>query len=85
MSLDTLAKTGARRGSSTAAHRDPAHTTPQDLDGLRAHAEDCDAVRGRFFDLRCQADAVRSFAASRIVSTSLSILVVLALIFWLVG
>jgi len=54
------------------------------LDALRAHAEDCDAVRGRFFDLRCNADAVRAFAASRIVSTSLSILVVLALIFWLV-
>ena len=85
MSLDPFAKSGVARGSSTAAHRDPDHTTPQDLDGLRAHAENCESVRGRFFDLRCQADAIRSFAASRIVSTSLSVFVVLALIFWLVG
>src|SRR6187455_492243 len=62
--LNPLPKSAGNRWSSTAAQRDPAHTRPQDLAGLRAHAEDCESVRGRFFYLRCKADAVRSFAAS---------------------
>ena len=82
--LNPLPKSAGNRWSSTAAQRDPAHTRPQDLAGLRAHAEDCESVRGRFFYLRCKADAVRSFAASRVITT-LSTVVVLALILWLVN
>ncbi len=81
--LDPIAKSAIGRRSSTAARGDPAYTMPQELDVLGAHAEDCESGRDRFFDLRCQLDAARSFVASRVVSTFLLTAVVLALVFWL--
>jgi len=58
---------------------------PHDLDALGAHAEHCESVRGRFFDLRCHLDAARSFVASKVVSTFLLTAVLVAVVFWLVG
>lgn len=44
-------------------------TTPAELDALGAHVSRCNGCRGRWFTLRCMADAVHDFVAGRFVTT----------------
>lgn len=46
-------------------------TTPAELDALGAHVNLCNGRRGRWFTLRCSADAVHDFIAGRFVTTLL--------------
>ena len=50
---------------------DAADTTPADLFALGLHVDHCNGCRGRWFTLRCAADAVHDFVAGRIVTTLL--------------
>ena len=53
----------------TAAISDAAETSPMELSNLSAHVGDCNGCRGRWFTLRCMADAVHLFIAPRFVTT----------------
>ena len=53
----------------TAAISDAADTSPMELSSLSAHVGDCNGCRGRWFSVRCMADAVHQFIASRFVTT----------------
>ena len=53
----------------TAAISDAADTSPMELSNLSAHVGDCNGCRGRWFTLRCMADAVHQFIAHRFVTT----------------
>jgi len=53
--------------TSTAA--DAGDTTPAELDALGAHVSHCNGCRGRWFTLRCTADAVHDFIAGHFVTT----------------
>ncbi len=69
---------------STSCYGEPAHTRPQDLNALGQHLDLCQGNSGRIFALRCGADSVHGFVASRLV-TSLVVVLTLAclgLVFW---
>jgi hypothetical protein len=53
----------------TASVSDAADTTPMELSELQAHIGRCNGSRGRWFMLRCIADAVHDFVAPRFVTT----------------
>lgn len=53
----------------TASIADAADTTPMDWAELGAHIRRCNGCRGRWFALRCAADAVHDFIAPRFVTT----------------
>ncbi len=55
----------------TAAFHDATDTSPMELSELGAHIERCNGCRGRWFQLRCVADAVHDFVAPRFVTTLL--------------
>ena len=53
----------------TASLSGAADTTPMELSELQAHIGRCNGSRGRWFMLRCIADAVHDFVAPRFVTT----------------
>jgi hypothetical protein len=53
----------------TATAAEAGDTTPAELDALGAHVSRCNGSRGRWFSLRCTADAVHDFVAGRFVTT----------------
>ena len=55
----------------TAAFPDAADTSPMELSELGDHVNRCNGCRGRWFTLRCAADAVHDFIAPRFVTTLL--------------
>jgi len=57
-----------RWSTSTLAGED---SVPAELDALGAHVNRCNGSRGRWFTLRCAADAVHDFVAGRFVTTLL--------------
>lgn len=63
--------TFAPRPWSTAAIADAADTSPMELSALGAHVDRCNGCRGRWFTLRCAADAVHAFVAPRLITTLL--------------
>ncbi len=56
---------------STASFADAADTSPMELSALSDHLDQCHGARGRLFTVRCAADAVHRFMASRLVTTVL--------------
>lgn len=56
---------------STASFADAADTSPMELSALSDHLGLCHGARGRWFTLRCAADALHGFMASRLVTTVL--------------
>ena len=54
---------------STASIADATDTAPMELRELGAHVDRCNCSRGRWFALRCAADAVHDFVAPRFVTT----------------
>ena len=66
----------------TAAFSDPADTSPMELLNLSAHVGDCNGCRGRWFTLRCVADAVHDFIAPRFVTTLVIAAAVIGLGAW---
>ncbi len=54
---------------STASFPDATDTSPMELSELGAHIGRCNGCRGRWFALRCAADAVHDFVASKFVTT----------------
>jgi hypothetical protein len=54
---------------STASIADATDTSPMELSELGAHVSRCNGCRGRWFALRCVADAVHGFVAPRFVTT----------------
>ena len=56
---------------STSTHAAAEDSVPAELDALGAHVNHCNGCRGRWFTLRCAADAVHDFVAGRIVTTLL--------------
>ena len=54
---------------STASVADATDTAPMELHNLGAHVSRCNGCRGRWFALRCAADAVHDFVAPRFVTT----------------
>lgn len=54
---------------STAAIADAADTSPMELSELGEHVSRCNGSRGRWFALRCGADAVHDFVSTRFVTT----------------
>ena len=59
----------------TAAIGDGGDTAPAELSALGEHVDHCNAYRGRWFALRCGADAVYDFVAGRFVTTLLIVMV----------
>jgi len=55
----------------TASIPDATDTSPMELSELGAHIDRCNHSRGRWFALRCVADAVHDFIAPRFVTTLL--------------
>jgi hypothetical protein len=55
----------------TASIPDATDTSPMELSQLGEHVERCNGSRGRWFALRCAADAVHDFVAPRFVTTLL--------------
>ena len=55
----------------TASIPDATDTSPMELSALGAHIDRCNGCRGRWFALRCVADAVHDFVAPRFVTTLL--------------
>ena len=55
----------------TSSAADAGDTTPAELDALGAHVSRCNGCRGRWFALRCVADAVHDFLAGHFVTTLL--------------
>ena len=53
----------------TASIADASATAPMELSELGAHISRCNGCRGRWFALRCAADAVHDFVAPRFVTT----------------
>lgn len=53
----------------TASIPDATDTSPMELSELGAHIGRCNDCRGRWFALRCAADAVHAFVAPRFVTT----------------
>ena len=62
----------APRFWTTATFGEAADTSPMELAALRDHLSSCNDARGRWFTLRCLADKMDGFMASRFV-TSLAI------------
>lgn len=60
---------------STTSFGDSVHTSAPELQALSEHLSLCGALRGRWFSLRCGAEAMNGFVAARFVTT----LVLLAL------
>ena len=54
---------------STASLADATDSAPMELRELGAHVNRCNGCRGRWFALRCAADAVHDFVAPRFVTT----------------
>ena len=54
---------------STASFGDAASTSPMELSALSDHLDLCHGARGRLFTVRCAADALHRFMASRLVTT----------------
>ena len=54
-------------------------TSPMELSALGAHVSRCNGCRGRWFALRCAADAVHGFVAPRFVTTLFIAAAVIAL------
>ena len=54
---------------STAALPDAPDTLPMELDELGQHVSRCNGSRGRWFALRCSADALHDFIAPRLITT----------------
>ena len=55
----------------TASIADATDTAPMELRELGAHVTRCNGCRGRWFALRCAADALHDFVAPRFVTTLL--------------
>jgi len=74
----------ARPCWSTASFGDPADTSPMELSALGEHLHLCRTLSGRLFVLRCGAEAVQGFVASRFVTTLvvLSLLIGLGSLAW---
>ncbi len=53
----------------TASIADATATAPMELSELGEHISRCNGCRGRWFALRCAADAVHDFVAPRFVTT----------------
>jgi hypothetical protein len=53
----------------TASISDATDTSPMELSELSDHVSRCNGCRGRWFALRCAADAVHDFIAPRFVTT----------------
>ena len=53
----------------TASFPDATDTSPMELSELGDHVSRCNGCRGRWFKLRCTADAVHDFVAPRFVTT----------------
>jgi hypothetical protein len=64
---------------STASIPDATDTSPMELGVLGDHVSHCNGCRGRWFALRCAADAVHDFIAPRFVTTLVIVGVALAL------
>jgi hypothetical protein len=75
MNTDTLTP----RRWTTASVPDTTDTSPMELSELGAHVDRCNGCRGRWFTLRCAADAVHDFVAPRFVTTLLVVGVVVGL------
>ncbi|MBI2750794.1 MAG: hypothetical protein HYX43_16120 [Burkholderiales bacterium] len=65
----------------TASFGDSPDTSPMELSALGEHLDRCRGSRGRLFTLRCLADALNSFLASRFVTT----LVVVTILFGVIA
>lgn len=63
----------------TASIPDATDTSPMELSELGDHIDRCNGCRGRWFALRCAADAVHDFVAPRFVTTLLVAAVVMGL------
>ncbi len=64
----------------TATVAEAGDSMPAELDALGAHVSRCNGSRGRWFTLRCSADAVHDFVAGRFVTTLMIAAAVIGLI-----
>jgi hypothetical protein len=62
---------------STAAFGDAIDTSPAELSALGAHLSSCEGARGRWFAVRCMADYLDGFIASRVVTSMSAVALVL--------
>jgi hypothetical protein len=60
-------------GWSTSSFGDSTDTKPGELDALGRHLHECRRLSGRWFQLRCAADAVHVFVAGRFVTSLLAL------------
>ncbi|PXW94427.1 hypothetical protein C7444_114126 [Sphaerotilus hippei] len=65
----TNTKTRADACWTTASDGGSAETSPMELSALGEHLTVCRTGRGRMFALRCGADGLQGFVASRFVTT----------------
>lgn len=62
---------------STASFGGAADTSPMELSVLEEHLDLCKESHGRFFALRCAAETMNGFVASRFVTTLVVVVVLL--------
>ncbi len=72
-----------QRRWSTSALSGPTDTSPLELASLRTHLDDCDKQRGVMFSALCLADAVGQFAAPRLMTALLLVLLVVGVAIWI--
>jgi hypothetical protein len=58
---------------STSAIGHAAITLPHEMSALREHLYLCRTLSGRYFGLRCRAEAIHEFVAARFVTTLVAI------------
>lgn len=63
-------ESATRRPWATASVPESPDTTPGELSALGAHVDRCNGSRSRLFGLQCAGDALRSFIAPRLVTTT---------------
>jgi hypothetical protein len=68
---------------STSSFGSAADTSPRELNALGEHLDLCKLAHGRFFALKCMAEAAHGFLGARFVTSILATGVALAVFAWL--
>ena len=68
---------------STASFGHDAETSPMELSALGSHLKHCKEATGRWFAVRCVADALHAFVAGRVVTTWLVVALAIGAGLWM--
>ncbi|MBT9594773.1 MAG: hypothetical protein IV094_02145 [Vitreoscilla sp.] len=66
----------------TSSFGDATDTSPLELNELGDHLSHCRGLHGRLFALQCGAEAVRSFVAARLVTSTFVVVTLAGAVLW---